>query len=366
MNSKSLILIDALLSFFVLTLSFIFRLKNKIFAKTIQSKKEKKILIIKFLGAGNLIAICNVLKDQRPTIVTVTSNISAINEFIPHSEIIAINNRNPFYLISSCFFAITKLFISKYRYVINLEAESSFAKLIASCPMSYETNGLSNKYKSFFDWFFYDYLLVSPNDVCKDRILELLLKKTSPTLNLNSKFSFNSKNANENCVINKSHNMLLISPTCSLTDNNRRLDSSTWFQIISLFSKKFKKIVISFPSKDDPQYNEFLFNIHDSSKISIRIDPYSIFKDMIASSDLIITIDSQALHIAQNLSKNVICFYGPTSPYGVHLSKNTYVISKGFECSPCTHKYFKIPCGGSIDCMKYKNSELLNIFKPFL
>ncbi len=91
--------------------------------------------------------------------------------------------------------------------------------------------------------------------------------------------------------------------------------------------------------------------------LEAKITGNSTYVEEIRRSDLLITIDSQALHIAQKYMKKTIAIYGPTSPYGVSLSETTYPISKSLVCSPCTHKYLKVPCNGKAFCMKFSEEE---------
>jgi ADP-heptose:LPS heptosyltransferase len=358
MNSKSLILIDATTSIIILSISFVLRLKTKLVKSLGRTKFSEKILIIKFLGAGNLIAMSDVLSQKDCEIITVKANISAVKEFIPHASTISLDQTSLLSLFISCVKAFSKLLVSNYSYVVNLEAESTFAKFIAAAPISNKLNGLSNKYKSFFDWFFYDFYLVSPSNVQRDRILELLIEGANPSINsvnlsivekLNSRLIFNSSNSDRS---------LFLSPSCSPTDKNRRLNVEAWFDLIEQVKNNFSTILIAFPSEKDIQYSEFVNFFLNFQNVRIVIEPYSIFKQRISDCDVLITIDSQALHIGQKFSKKVICFYGPTSPHGVKLSKNTYIVSKEFECSPCTHKYFEEPCRGSVPCMRYSKEEI--------
>jgi ADP-heptose:LPS heptosyltransferase len=358
MNSKSLILIDAATSVVILLTSFLFRLRTKMFQSVIKFNYPKKILVIKFLGAGNLIAMSDVLSFEDCEIVTVKANVSAIREFIPHASVISLDQTNFIRLFFSCIRAFLFLIFSKYNYVVNLEAESSFAKFIASIPLSKNLNGLSNKYKSFFDWFFYDFYLVSPSNVQRDRILELLIKNSEPSINLVNYSIIESLNSRNVLKSFKTEQKLFISPSCSPTDNNRRLNIKSWIHFIEVMRSNFSQILIAFPSKNDIQYDEFTKTFSSFGNIQIVIEPYTTFKKRIADCDVLATIDSQALHIGQKFSKKIICFYGPTSPHGVKLSKNTYILSKEFECSPCTHKYFEEPCRGRVPCMHYNKEEL--------
>jgi len=175
------------------------------------------------------------------------------------------------------------------------------------------------------------------------------------------KYHFKSDNLKISDNVNNKE--LLIAPTCLLTDKNRRLRIEVWEHVLNCFGPFYEAINISFPSVNDSQYEEFiaLTGRLPFNNVHLLIEQYNDFVYRISNSNLVITIDSQALHIAQHYSKDVVAFYGPTSPYGVRLASSTKVVSKNLECSPCTHKYFREPCNGVIGCMRYNFDEINEI-----
>jgi hypothetical protein len=366
MNSKFLIFVDAALSALVILIAAIFRLRTRLLNFFQIQSGSDRVLIIKFLGAGNFIAMAEAMKFDGCTIVSVTGNQSALKEFVPSAELILINEKNIVKLLLTVAATLMKLLVSGYAKVINLEAESSFAKLIAAVPYTNELTGLSNKYKSLSDWFFYDYHLVSPSNLNRDRILKILLRADQPQVNQVNALML--KALNESSTKNgfvASHNTAFVSPTCSLTDGNRRLSMETWRVLINQLSVQFKSVMIAFPSTQDAQYNDFQILLTQLAHphVTAVVEPYQAFATRIQSCDLLVTIDSQALHIGQQSGKRIVCFYGPTSPHGVKLSELTYAVSKELECSPCTHKYFAEPCRGSVDCMKFSQEQVVTVFR---
>jgi len=366
MNSKFLIFIDAALSVFVIFFAGLFRFRTKVLNQLKIKSKSNKVLIIKFLGAGNFIAMADVLNFDGCTIVSVRGNQSALKKFVPTAELILINETSLVNLMVTIIPILMKLFFSSYSKVINLEAESSFAKLIAALPYCDELSGLSNKYKSLSDWYFYNYHLVSPSNLNRDRILKILLRADRPQVNEVNALTLkvlNEFNVQDGFV--KHNDMAFISPTCSLTDSNRRLSIQRWTWVIELLCEQFTSVVIAFPSSEDSQYNDFqaLMKQLQRTNVLMVVEPYKEFASRIESCDLLITIDSQALHIGQQLGRSIVCFYGPTSPHGVKLGDLTYAASKELECSPCTHKYFAEPCRGSVDCMKFSQEQVVSIFR---
>lgn len=366
MNSKFLIFVDAALSVLVILIATVFRLRTKLLNFFQIKSSSNRVLIIKFLGAGNFIAMADALKFDGCTIVSVAGNQSALKAFVPSAELILINEKSLVRLVLTVVTTLMKLLVTGYAKVVNLEAESSFAKLVASVPYTKELTGLSNKYKSLSDWFFYDYHLVSPSNLNRDRILKILLRADRPQVNQVNALMLKALNesvAKNGYVLDC--DMAFVSPTCSLTDGNRRLSMETWRVVINQLSAQFKSVVIAFPSTQDAQYNDFqtLLTQLAHPHVTAVVEPYQTFAARIQSCDLLVTIDSQALHIGQQWRRKIVCFYGPTSPHGVKLSELTYAVSKELECSPCTHKYFAEPCRGSVDCMKFTQEQAVSIFR---
>ena len=367
MNSKFLIFVDAALSAVVILIAVVFRLRTKLLNLFQIKAASPRVLIIKFLGAGNFIAMADALKFEGCTIVSVVGNQSALREFVPSADLILMNEKSIGQLLLTVAATLLKLLVGGgYSKVINLEAESSFAKLIATVPYTNESAGLSNKYKSLSDWFFYDYHLVSPSNLNRDRILQILLRLDQPQVNQVNALML--KTLNEFSVQSAPplhKDVAFVSPTCSLTDGNRRLSIETWACVIAQLSVEFKSVVIAFPSTQDTQYNAFqtLLARHAYPHVTVVVESYQAFAARIQACDLLVTIDSQALHIGQQWGKRIVCFYGPTSPHGVKLGDLTYAVSKELECSPCTHKYFAEPCRGSVDCTKFSEDQVVTVFR---
>jgi len=219
-------------------------------------------------------------------------------------------------------------------------------------------SGLSNNNKSYLDYILYDKYLVSPLMANRGMIIKQLLNY-KPTKNpiLEQTITFPRDNFLKALKKTNIYNISIF-PSCSDTDILRRLSCNQWLNIINKISALNKKIFIILPSIEDIQYQEFLSLSQKLNKINLLITNYDEFISSIKTADLVITIDSQALHIAQQFNKLTIALYGPTNPFGVNLGGKTYPISKSFFCSPCTHKYLKLPCNNEANCMDFTNADL--------
>jgi ADP-heptose:LPS heptosyltransferase len=358
MNNKELILIDKVVGLILLPCSLLFRV-IVLLRRSIGQKHNQSILVIKFLGAGNFLSLRNTLSPLNTHIITSITNKQSLEEFGIGQKVYYLNDKNPILLLIDVIKILGILFFSNYSQVINLETESYFAKFLCSIPASDKTSGVSNIHKGLVDGLIYDSYLVTPSLLNKSEILSLLIEfqvLENPELaTLIQSIQIKQDSRFREILSNLDH--AVIAPTCSSTDSLRRLDIETWKSIIANLSS-CQNITALFPNNEDPQYFEFIQMGGVFQNLHIEITNYSTFVEKIKESNLLITIDSQALHIAQLLEIPAIAFYGPTSPFGVNLGPNTYPITRSLACSPCTHKYFEVPCQGQATCMKFTKVNL--------
>ncbi len=360
MNPKKLVYVDVLLSPVFSLVALFFRCVSKFRAYFMDSNGS--VLIVKFLGAGNFVSCSKLSLDSRFTILTVKNNVATLKIFAPNAKYLVINDKNVLFVFFTICLVFFRLFFSKYEKVINLESESSFAKLASAIPVCKSLHGVSNRFKGIFDLLFYDFHLVSPSLLSRPKLLEQLISY-NPTQNPDfwkivsrhnqdvlKQVSFLSKSSRQ---------VLLLAPSCSKTDENRRLTFNSWCELTVFFSEYFGRLVVVFPSTDDPQYQDFKSLASRIKNLDVLVADYEKFVTCIKESDLVVTVDSQALHIAQRFGKPTVAFYGPTSPFGVEISPKTIIVSRAFVCSPCTHKYLKIPCQGKNSCMEFEVEGLI-------
>jgi len=354
MTPKQLILIDIFIAFplkvLSIILSFCRRTKNKDYGSS--------VLIIKFLGAGNFVAYADIINNEKFTVLTVLNNKATLQKFTPNVKTIFIDESSLLKLAMTIIQSSIILLRSSFSLVVNLESESSFAKFISSLPRANRRSGISNKHKSIFDPLFYSFFLVAPALLSRPLVLKALIAYDA-NINLDIKEALIAHN-NEVDFFSVSDvgDSVIIAPTCSLTDANRRLTDQSWQVICRYLVGLFQSLVVVFPNSDDPQYDFFVTLSKEIPEIDIQVDGYKQFVETVLSASLLITIDSQALHVAQHKNIPTIAFYGPTSPYGVELGSNTYVISRSLLCSPCTHKYLRLPCQGENYCSQFREYEI--------
>lgn len=353
MNNKNLIWIDKLLGSLLLPLALLFRFINR--RRWRNNKNNNSILIIKFLGAGNLVSICD-QSTRDFDIITAKSNEATCHKYAIGHQYYFIDEKNPLRLAIDSINIIKLLIFKRYERVINLETESFFAKFLACIPVTNHICGATNIHKGIFDSYIYDHYLVNPQLISKANLLKLLIQfQEFENRDISTLVNFKQDEFLKTyCSVLPKTTNIILAPTCSQTDPLRRLSIKQWEDILCALPTHLTFTAL-FANPVDIQYNEFLYLSERIPNLSIKVTSYDELVSLITQGDCLITVDSQALHIAQFAHTPTIAIYGPTSPFGVALETSTFPISRSLACSPCTHKYFKLPCQGQAPCMKFDN-----------
>jgi hypothetical protein len=353
MSPFTLATLDKISTLFLLPIFILLKIKNYIF-----KFKAKKNLIIKIVGAGNLIALRSILKKKNYELITLEKNKSTLIQINNKLKVHFINDKNFCLLFFSILIILFKLSLKKYNKIIMLEASSNLGILFSLFPFSNRVLGISNQFKSLIDFFFLDFYLASISNISRMRIFNLLMK-FKPQKNL-SLFLITQK-FQEQFILKfnsqiKGIKNIVIAPGCATNDSVRRLKNEIWLNVIKIL--KSKKITVIFDTVLDEQYDFFVKIASDFNNLNVKVTTYPEFIFEIKNNDLLICIDSQSLRLANFLNKISVSFYGPSGISHIETPKITYPIYNGFECSPCNHKYFKYPCKGLAPCMEFDKKDL--------
>jgi len=354
MSSNILVLVDALLGLLLVPLSVLIRIIRRIISRIYPARAAVGVLVIKFLGAGNLLAVKGALSGLDFDVVTAQSNRNAITAFGLGRRNLIIDDSSFIKLALSSLSCCTQLLSRRYEQVINLESESKFAKFLTALVSARVVSGVTNAHKSYTDLVLYDRYLVTPVLAGRGDMVSQLLRFEARTNEFVS-------HAIGKCVENfwatnslTDVQTICLAPSCSSTDTLRRLPDKHWEDLIHtlMLTGRVKELVVVFATSLDPQRGKFERISHQyPGRVNVRITDYKAFVHCVSTADLLITVDSQALHLRQSINRPAICFYGPTSPLGVGLSTSTLPVTSSLQCSPCTHKYLRLPCGGEAPCM---------------
>lgn len=359
MKNNTLVLIDWTTGLAISPLIILVKAVKKLASKFYRPKRNGRLLI-KFLGAGNYVAMSDVI-DDNTTLVSAASNRAAIERFLNPKAVFYIDDTGLFSLVRTAVGATLYVLTGSFHEVINLETESKFSKLLTTLARSEETLGLTNIHKSYLDALIYDRYLVNPIMVSKSDAIRLLTKFELVV----NKYALEPINKSQKDFIeqvrfNKTISKIVFSPTGSDTNTLRRLDVDVWTKIANKIFAKFKDVSIDivFPNMVDWQYQPMGQAFALEPRCTMKIGSYEDYLNVLKEADLIVCIDSQSLHIGCRLGVPVIGFFGPTSPYGVNYASTVYPISKAAICSPCMHKYFVTPCKNTAVCMEFSDADL--------
>ena len=357
MKNNHLVLLDMVIGFVLLPLCILIRFFRKLLNRVLPTKYEG-ILIIKFLGAGNFLAIKNEIDGKYVDVVTAKSNQLVLKSFDIGKKAYIIDDSSFFNLLITASSCCLRLFFKNYRQVINLETESKFAKFLTAMTSAEILSGVTNVHKSYIDYWLYDRYLVNPLILNKSSLISQL-EHFHPVKNVYIESAiFNHRQQFDKKTLLNNVKTVTISPTCSNTDHLRRLSNEGWDKVLNILNQApgIKGFTVVFPSADDPQYQFFLKMQSTYTALDVKVTTYKEYTGYIQSADLLLTVDSQALHLRQQFNKAAIAIYGPTTPFGVNLTITTYPVTQSLVCSPCTHKYLRLPCENQGPCMNFDDS----------
>lgn len=359
MNSHKLVIIDSLSAPISILFALILRAKNIALRFVVPTLfKSNSVLVLKLVGAGNFIPLAHHCNSSNFVFLTLRSNVSTIRFFIPNARIIVLDDRSlPRLALSIFCFVFSNLFRT-FDHVINMEIESKFAKFLSNVGIANKNSTISNRHKSFSDVLLFDDVTVFNGVISRSQMFRAILDKeqfyTAASFDLSGQRFVDE------------FDTVILAPTCSETDKNRRVSHEIWMITIERLAARFSNIIVVFSNFDDRQYNSFLQMSNCYSNVEVVKTDYQTFCELIANSSATVCVDSQALHVSQYYNVPTLCFYGPTSPTGIDLGSKTLVVSRSLKCSPCTHLYFKSPCGDRAYCMNFSAFQIHRALDEFL
>lgn len=126
--------------------------------------------------------------------------------------------------------------------------------------------------------------------------------------------------------------------------------------LANLLYKKYKKKILLIGSKEDiDKCNRINLISKDSC---INLAGKLTLKEsgaLLSVAKALITNDSGPFHIARGVACRSFAIFGPTSPEMFDFDKNSILIYKNSNCSPCSLHGDKICPKGHFDCMKNLN-----------
>lgn len=212
---------------------------------------------------------------------------------------------------------------------------------------------------------------VAEQDVDLLRKLGLYNYPEAPPYNL--KVPTKSKIAIESWIEN--FRLIKSKKIISIHSNSRwkfkNISNSTWIELIDKFHKENIKVVLTGSKEDFPCLDEISFACNKKPIIAENFN-LQMTAAIFELSDLVISIDSMAIHLASAVKTPVVAIFGPSNelnwaPWRVKhkIVKLGIVDSPSFSCRPCGMD----GCGGSkiSYCLtEIKSTQIYNAAKELL
>ena len=197
-------------------------------------------------------------------------------------------------------------------------------------------------------------------------IAEIKYDNQKPTLFLNKKKSKSFKNnfLKEN-NIDKKNKIIILNTGCGPVYPHKKWTYDGYKNLLKKLTKnKNIKVILTGAEteleRNSKLHKEFPGIINTTNKYSIEE-----FCNLINLSDIVVTGDTVALHIAISLNKKIISFFGPTPHQEVDLfGLGEKFVRKELECLNC---YNQFPCPYNGKCMSLiKSKEVWNSILKYI
>jgi ADP-heptose:LPS heptosyltransferase len=331
----------------------------------------RRILFIKLLGLGSLIVASDAIADLRRRypyarlILLTDANIGAgIGPFGFFDEIVSVETDK----IGATFARMARFLLRTWRWrglwVVDLEVYSKLTTVLALLTLARNRYGFYlppvpfRKYLNTHNIVFDQSAYLGDN--YRTMATEMREEVASGgTGGIAASFSLPREGE-------RHKNYIILNNTCSGLANVRKLPDDTFAEICRwvLEHTSYRLALLGAPDDKEP-IDRFVWNDPSLFAKRDRIlnfagaagDFESYYRFLREEGVCLITIDSGPLHIARKLGLPTLSVWGPTDPVNylsVETSERERHLSYylGTPCSPCVHRYEKLPCGGDNICMK--------------
>lgn len=318
---------------------------------------NKKILFIKFWGIGNIIMLlpaAATLKkrypDARIDILTLLNNAAVSKSCKLFDNIYMISNANFPEFISSTVGSFRMLRKVNYDIIVDFEQFARFSALICMLIGKKITVGFNTagQYRHFV----YSKAVKYNNNIHMTKSFFSLIHnagafdaawpgpvpltcETTDIAEVNEMFLKNGVSDDEACVVmhlSTSENFI-----------ERRWPPEYFADLADRLIESFGvRIIFTGLPQDNPLIKKTLQTMKNGSRAIDTSNGLDFFKyiSLIKLSDLVISADTAAVHVASSLSVPVVGLYGPNTPvlYGPWSNRSIFFYKK-LKCSPCITNY---------------------------
>jgi heptosyltransferase-2 len=126
-------------------------------------------------------------------------------------------------------------------------------------------------------------------------------------------------------------------------------------ELIDMLTKKYNCGVLLFGGKDEIEANSVLINVSKNVINTGENNSLREFFSLVDISDVFITGDTLALHVATALEKSVVCMFGPTSHTEIEDYNRINKVIPDLDCLVC----YKNTCDIRPNCMEIISVEMV-------
>ncbi|MBL7128924.1 MAG: glycosyltransferase family 9 protein [Ignavibacteria bacterium] len=177
---------------------------------------------------------------------------------------------------------------------------------------------------------------------------EIIIKLTGEEINFKNDFTKEKE-------LNKFDFIIGINAGASNRWQFKKWKLESYAELVDMLIKKFNCGILLFGGKDEVEVNSVLMNV---SKNVINTGEYNSLREffsLVDISDIFITGDTLALHVATALKKSVVCMFGPTSYTEIEDYNRITRVIPDLDCLVC----YKNTCDIRPNCMEMISAEMV-------
>ena len=167
--------------------------------------------------------------------------------------------------------------------------------------------------------------------------------------------------------ITNKNKIFLLNTGCGPVYPHKKWTKDGYIKLVNELLKDKNNIIILTGSTSEKERNDEINKSTNSNRIIDTTTMYSIkqFCNLINLSDIVITGDTVALHIAISLQKKIVSFFGPTPHQEINLfGLGTKLVREELDCLNC---YDQFPCPYDGKCMSLiSHKDVLKSIKELL
>lgn len=313
---------------------------------------DRRMLLIKFWGIGNLVMLLPTIKALRATwpdtaidFLTLESNREALTMTEAVNNIVTIDTNSLVNFMQSWGSSIDILRQNRYDLVIDFEQFARFSALVTYQIGALRSIGFQTHRQHRHH--LYSNVVVYDNDIHITRSFYALAEKAGVTIPFSAELQLNSlKMLQERgrlflANINIAPETAVVIMHIGTSDNfrERRWIPQRYAALAELLTEKYNMKVVMTGLPNEVHLISAVKQQLKSAALVTDLGGQLPFEDyfaIIAGADLVISADTAAVHLASAMNIPVVGLYGPNSPhlYGPW-GKNGLAIYAGFNCSPC-------------------------------